>query len=55
MEKQHFNCDKNGKLLQKEKDTGDSSNGISSIQYEMLSSCELAPRFTIMNVDFKII
>ena len=42
-------------LLQKEKDTGDSSNGLSSIQYEMLSSCELAPRFTIMNVDFKII
>jgi hypothetical protein len=54
VEKQHFNCDKNGKLLQKEKDTGDSSNGLSSIQYEMLSSCELAPRFTIMNVDFKI-
>ena len=54
VEKQHFNCDKNGKLLQKEKDTGDSSNGLSSIQYEMLSSFELAPRFTIMNVDFKI-
>lgn len=30
------------------------TNGISSLEYEVFSSFELAPRFTIINVDFKL-
>ena len=53
-DKQNFNSAKNGTLLEKEKQTGDSSNGLSNVEYEVLSSFELAPRFTIINVDFKL-
>jgi hypothetical protein len=41
-------------LLELEKKTGNNMNGLSSIVYEVLSSIELAPRFTIINVDFKL-
>jgi hypothetical protein len=51
---QHFNSAKNGTLLELEKKSNDNSNGISNIEYEVLSSFELAPRFTIINVDFKL-
>jgi hypothetical protein len=37
-----------------EKKTNDFSNGLSSIDYKVLSSFELAPRFTVLNVDFTI-
>ena len=40
-----------GNLL-KEKQTGDSTNGLSSLCYEVICSMELAPRFTMINVDF---
>jgi hypothetical protein len=53
-DKQHFNSAKNSTLLEKEKQTGDSSNGLTNLEYEVLSSFELAPRFTIINVDFKL-
>lgn len=52
--KQHFNCDKNGTLLDLEKKSGDSRNGLSSIEYKVLSTYELAPRFTVINVDFNL-
>jgi len=52
--KEHYYTAKNGNLLALEIKSGDSSNGLSNIQYEVLSSFELAPRFTIMNVDFKL-
>ena len=52
--KQHYYAAKNGNLLDLEIKSGDSSNGLSNIEYEVLSSFELAPRFTIMNVDFKL-
>jgi hypothetical protein len=42
----------NGNLMVKERESGDNSNGITNIKYEVLSSFELAPRFTIINVDF---
>lgn len=54
VEKQHFDCSKNGNLLKLEKESGDKSNGLSNIEYTVLSSFELAPRFTIINVDFKL-
>jgi hypothetical protein len=34
--------------------TGNVYNGLTDIEYEVLSSFELAPRFTIINVDFKL-
>lgn len=52
--KQHYFSDKNGKLLDLEKKTGDSSNGLSNIDYEVLSTFEIAPSFTVINVDFKL-
>jgi hypothetical protein len=52
--KEHFFADKNGTLLNLERTKGDNSNGLSSIEYEVLSSFELVPRFTMINVDFKL-
>jgi hypothetical protein len=54
VDKEHFYTAKNGDLLALEKKMGDMSNGLSNIEYEVLSSFELAPRFTIINVDFKL-
>jgi hypothetical protein len=45
---------KNGDLMMKERQTGDNSDGITNIDYEILSSFELAPKFTIINVDFTL-
>jgi len=39
------------KFLQ-EKQTGDSTNGLSSLHYEVICSIELAPRFIMLNVNF---
>ena len=36
----------------KEIETGNHINGISSLRYEVLCSINLAPRFTMINVDF---
>jgi len=52
--KEHYYTAKNANLLDLEIKSGDSSNGLSNIEYEILSSFELAPRFTIINVDFKL-
>lgn len=54
VEKQHTYCAKNDELTTIERKTRDNSNGLSSIEYTVLSSFELAPRFTIINVDFKL-
>jgi hypothetical protein len=53
-DKQTKDGKKNGELLNLEKKTLDSSNGLTNINYEVLSSFELAPRFTIINVDFTL-
>jgi beta-1,4-galactosyltransferase 1 len=45
----------NTDLYNKELLTKDMSNGLSSIEYKVLSSFELAPRFTIINVEFNLI
>jgi hypothetical protein len=34
--------------------SGNTSDGISNIEYNVLSTFELAPRFTYINVDFKL-
>lgn len=47
-------ANKNIELHNNELKSGDSSNGLSNIEYEVLSSFELDPRFTIINVDFKL-
>ena len=51
-DKQNTNGKKNGELLELEKKTLDSSDGISNIEYQVLSSLELEPDFIIINVDF---
>lgn len=45
----------NTELYNRELNSNDMSNGLSSIEYEILSSFELAPHFTVLNVDFKVI
>lgn len=45
---------KNTILHHKEVEAQIITNGLSSLEYEVLSSFELAPRFTILNVDFKL-
>jgi hypothetical protein len=52
--KEHYYTAKNGDLLKLENQNNNFSNGLSDIEYEVLSSFELAPRFTIINVDFKL-
>ena len=52
--KQHFFAAKNSDLLALENKTGDSSNGLTDVEYEVLSTFEIAPRFTVINVDFKL-
>jgi hypothetical protein len=52
--KQWESSAKNGKRLETEKVTNDFSNGLTSIDYKVLSSFELAPRFTVLNVDFTL-
>ena len=53
-DKQNVSAQKNTSLFYKEKETGDINNGLSNLDYEVISSFELAPRFTILNVDFKV-
>jgi hypothetical protein len=36
----------------KEVETGNHTNGLSSLRYEVICSIELAPQFTMLNVDF---
>jgi hypothetical protein len=45
----------NTDLHKQEMSSGIISNGLSSIKYEVISQFELAPRFTLINVDFKVI
>ena len=45
----------NTKLHHNEMTSENVYDGISNIEYELLSSFELAPRFTIMNVDFRLL
>lgn len=52
--KEHYYAYENGKLLNEEKNTSNFSNGLSSIEYEVLSSFEISPKFTIYNVTFKL-
>jgi beta-1,4-galactosyltransferase 1 len=44
----------NTKLYNQEIISGNTSDGLSSIEYEVLSVFEISPRFTIINVDFKL-
>jgi hypothetical protein len=47
-------ANKNTELHHIELRTNNPYNGLSNIEYEVLASFELAPNFTIINVDFKI-
>lgn len=44
----------NTELHHKEMESGQIVNGLSNLEYTVLSTFELAPRFTIINVDFKL-
>jgi hypothetical protein len=54
VEKEQYYTNKNRELLELEKKTGNNNNGLSDIEYEVISSFELAPNFIIINVDFKL-
>jgi hypothetical protein len=54
IQKEYEYANKNTELHHNEMKTGNNTNGISNIEYEVLSSFELAPRFTIVNVDFRL-
>jgi hypothetical protein len=54
VEKEHYYTAKNSEILELERRNGDNTNGLSIIEYDVLSSFELAPLFTIINVDFKL-
>ena len=51
---QHQHAAINGNHLEHEMRTSDSSNGLSNIEYKVTSSFEIAPLFTILNVDFTL-
>lgn len=54
LEKEELCAKKNIELHHKEINTGNVVNGLSNLEYEVLSTFELAPRFTIINADFKL-
>ena len=45
---------KNKDILLEERKTGKVTDGLTSIEYEVISSFELVPQFTVNNVDFKL-
>ena len=55
LNKDHEQTDNNTELFCKEKDSGNYSNGLSSLQYEVLTQIDLEPNFTMINVDFKVL
>ncbi len=54
LEKEELCAKKNTELHHIEINTGNIVNGLSNLEYEVLSLIELAPRFTVINVDFKL-
>ena len=54
LEKEEKCAKKNTELHHIEMNTGNVINGLLNLEYEVLSTFELAPRFTIINVDFKL-
>lgn len=54
IEKENMYANKNTELHHIEMKTNNANNGLSNIVYEVLSSFELAPKFTIINVDFRL-
>jgi hypothetical protein len=54
MGKENESCKTNINLFNIEMNTGNMSNGLSELEYVVLSSFELAPRFKIINVDFTL-
>jgi hypothetical protein len=52
--KETESSNKNTELHHIEMKTNNDYNGLSNINYEVLSTFELVPRFTIINVDFKL-
>jgi hypothetical protein len=45
---------KNKDVLLEERKTGKVTDGLTGIEYEVISSFELVPQFTVINVDFKL-
>ncbi len=54
IKKEYEYANKNTELHHIEMKTNNANNGLSNIVYEVLSSFELAPKFTIINVDFRL-
>jgi len=54
-DKQREEATINGKLFDEERQSGIYTNGLSNLQYEVLSQFELMPNFTLINVDFKVL
>jgi beta-1,4-galactosyltransferase 1 len=54
VKKEYASANKNTELHQIEMKTNNPYNGLSNIEYEVLSTFELAPNFTVINVDIKI-
>jgi hypothetical protein len=53
-DKEYKTAQINTELHHKEMASGQIINGLSNLEYTVLSTFELAPRFTIINVDFKL-
>jgi hypothetical protein len=53
-EKERASGIKNKDILNNELKNGENLDGLTNIQYEVISSFEMAPRFRILNVDFKL-
>jgi hypothetical protein len=54
-EKERASGIKNKDILNNELKNGENLDGLTNIQYEVISSFEMAPRFRILNVDFKLL
>jgi hypothetical protein len=54
MEKQNYFQMKNTNHLEKEKESKDSSNGLTNIDYNVLFEMEMSPKCKVLNVDFKL-
>ena len=55
LNKESNEAQENTRLFEEEKQSGTFTNGLSNLQYEVLTQIDLEPNFTMINVDFKVL
>ena len=54
LKKEEQSATQNKELHHQERRSGDIRNGIQTLEYQVISTLEIAPRFTVLNVNFQV-